>query len=120
MLFFSAANPPLYTIKYILNFVEELVDFKRKSDKADEIDNMTLIQEGCLKLRRKLAKAVANRGGNAIIAYRQFLDNEGTKSKRIVVRGYGTVAYLVHQDDDDQFSGSVQMKKLMGGKSGIK
>jgi hypothetical protein len=48
-----------------------------------------------LKLRRKLGKAVNKRGGNAIISYRQVLDNEGTKSKRIVIRGYGTAAGLV-------------------------
>jgi len=37
----------------MISFVEELVDFKRK-DK--ETENMILIQEGCLKLRRKLGK----------------------------------------------------------------
>ena len=65
--FFSTGCPPLYTIKQMYGFVEELVDFKR-SDK--EADNMIMIQEGCLKLRRKLGKAVTKRGGNAIIAYR--------------------------------------------------
>ena len=51
----------------MLGFVEELVDFK-KSEK--EADNLILIQEGCLKLRRKLGKTVAKRGGNSIISYR--------------------------------------------------
>lgn len=51
----------------MLGFVEELVDFKR-NDKDTE--NMILIQEGCLKLRRKLGKAVNKRGGNSIISYR--------------------------------------------------
>ena len=65
--FYSAASPQLCTIKQMYGFVEELVDFK-KSDK--ETENMTLIQEGCLKLRRKLGKIVTKRGGNAVIAYR--------------------------------------------------
>lgn len=51
----------------MLGFVEELVDFKKK-DK--ESDNMILIQEGCLKLRRKLSKHATKKGGNAIICYR--------------------------------------------------
>ena len=84
----------------MLGFVEELVDFKR-TDKDTE--NMILIQEGCLKLRRKLGKAVNKRGGNAIISYRQVLDNEGAKSKRIVIRGYGTAAFLVSRQEDDEF-----------------
>lgn len=65
--FFSAASPPLWIVKQMLGFVEELVDFKRK-DK--ESDNMILIQEGCLKLRRKLSKHATKKGGNAIICYR--------------------------------------------------
>jgi hypothetical protein len=44
-----------------------LVDFK-KNEKDEE--NMILIQEGCLKLRRKLGKAVLKRGGNSVISYR--------------------------------------------------
>ena len=40
MQFFSAASPPLWQVKQILGFVEELVDFKRK-DK--ETENMILI-----------------------------------------------------------------------------
>ena len=75
----------------MLGFVEELVSFKR-SDK--EAENMKLIRESCLKLRRKLTKTTAKKGGNAIIAYRQIIDNEGAKSKRIVVRGYGTAANI--------------------------
>ena len=75
----------------MLGFVEELVSFKR-SDK--EAENMKLIRESCLKLRRKLTKSTAKKGGNAIIAYRQIIDNEGAKSKRIVVRGYGTAASI--------------------------
>ena len=45
-------------------------------------------------MRRKLGKQATKKGGNAIISYRQVLDNEGAKSKRIVIRGYGTAAYL--------------------------
>lgn len=51
----------------MFGFVEELVDFK-KSDRDDE--NMIKIQEGCLKLRRKLGKIVLKKGGNAVISYR--------------------------------------------------
>ena len=92
--FFSSTNPPLCIVRQMLGFVEELVDFK-KSDK--EADNMILIQEGCLKLRRKLGKIVIKKGGNAIISYRQVLDNEGVKSKRIVLRGYGTAVDIKQQ-----------------------
>lgn len=41
------------------------------------------------------------RGGNAIISYRQMLDNEGDKSKRIVIRGYGTAALMQLLDSED-------------------
>jgi uncharacterized protein YbjQ (UPF0145 family) len=74
-----------------MGFVEELVSFKR-SDK--EAENMRMIQESCLKLRRKIVKTAAKKGGNSIIAYRQILDNEGNKTKRIVIRGYGTAVIL--------------------------
>ena len=98
----------------MLGFVEELVDFKR-SEKGEEAENMVLIEEGCLKLRRRIGKAVDKRGGNAVIGYRQVVDNEGNQSKRIVVRGYGTAAYLVYQGDDIEsylgFSASHQFKK---------
>jgi hypothetical protein len=60
----------------MLGFVEELVDFKR-SKKGDEADNMVMIEEGCLKLRRRISKAVDKKGGNAVIGYRQVVDNEG-------------------------------------------
>ena len=96
--FFSCASPPMCIVKSMLGFVEELVDFK-KSDK--EAENMILIQEGCLKLRRKLGKLVIKRGGNAIISYRQVLDNEGEKSKRIVIRGYGTAASIMPLDSEE-------------------
>lgn len=100
--FFSTANPPLWTVKHMHGFVEELVDFKRK-DK--ETDNMILIQEGSLKLRRRLGRHATKKGGNAIICYRQVLDNEGAKSRRIVIRGYGTAAYLIPRGEDDDHIG---------------
>lgn len=65
--FFSAVSPPVENTKHMFGFVEELVDFK-KSDRDDE--NMIKIQEGCLKLRRKLGKIVLKKGGNAVISYR--------------------------------------------------
>jgi hypothetical protein len=46
---------------------------------------------------------VNKRGGNAIISYRQVLDNEGAKSKRIVIRGYGTASSLISRSDDEEF-----------------
>jgi hypothetical protein len=78
--------------------VEELVDFKKRDKEAD---NMIAIQERCLKLRKKLGKTVRKRGGNCIISYRQVLDNEGSKSKRIVIRGYGTAAFITPKNDID-------------------
>lgn len=123
--FFSTADPPLFAVKHLICFVEELVDFKRKSDRSsDEADNMTLIQEACLKLRRKLSQAVTKRGGNSLIGYRQVLDNEGAKSKRIVVRGYGTAAFLEPIDEEELGGNSSQqikkapLKGIAGSKHG--
>lgn len=65
--FFSTSNPPLNIVRQTYGFVEELVDFKR-SDK--DAENIISIQEGFLKLRRKLAKTVTKRGGNTVISYR--------------------------------------------------
>ncbi len=96
----------------MLGFVEELVDFKRTEK---DTENMILIQEGCLKLRRKLGKTVNKRGGNAIISYRQVLDNEGAKSKRIVIRGYGTAALLVSRQEDDEFENPSSSGMIVGG-----
>jgi hypothetical protein len=57
----------LHTVRQVLGFVEELVSFKR-SDK--EAENIKLIRESCLKLRRKLTKSAAKKGANAILSYR--------------------------------------------------
>ena len=65
--FFSSSSPPLCVIMQMYGFVEELVVMKRSEREAE---NVVLIQEACLKLRRKLGKIVIKRGGNAIISYR--------------------------------------------------
>jgi len=96
--FFSTISPPIYNVRLVLGFVEELVDFKR-SEKEEE--NMVMIHKGCLRLRKKLGKSVLKRGGNAIIAYRQVLDDEGNKSKKFVVRGFGTAVFILIKGDDD-------------------
>lgn len=72
--FFTASAPQIYSIKVMLGFVEELVVFKRIEKEAE---NLLLIHKKYLKLRRKLANTVRKRGGNAIVSYRQVLDNEG-------------------------------------------
>jgi uncharacterized protein YbjQ (UPF0145 family) len=37
---------------------------------------------------------VSKLGANAIIGYKQVIDDEGYKSQRIVIRGYGTAVIL--------------------------
>jgi uncharacterized protein YbjQ (UPF0145 family) len=55
---------------------------------------MDLIQKYFLELRKRMEKMVKRKGGNAIIAYRQVIDNEGSKSRRFAIRGYGTAVLL--------------------------
>jgi len=79
----------------VVGFVEELVDFKRKDNRDPaNFEDQNMIREYMLKLRRKLSKNVLKKGGNAIITYKQTVDHEGDKSKRIVLRGYGTAVFL--------------------------
>lgn len=56
-----------------------------------------MIESRCLRLRRKLSKKVSRIGGNAIIGYKQIIDDEGQKSQRIIIRGYGTAILLDHE-----------------------
>ena len=56
-------------MKQILKFVEELVEFKRRSDDK-VLETLNLIESRFLRLRRKLARKVSRMGGNAIIGYR--------------------------------------------------
>jgi hypothetical protein len=60
-----------------------------------------LIETKCLKLRRKLARKVSRMNGNAVIGYQQQIDDEGQKSERIVIRGYGTAIIMDHNANND-------------------
>jgi hypothetical protein len=60
--------PPPHRVKYVLKFVEELLEFKRRSDEK-VLETLNLIESRCLRLRRKLARKVLRMGGNAIIGY---------------------------------------------------
>ena len=40
-------------------------------------------------------------GGNAVIGYQQQIDDEGQKSERIVIRGYGTAIIMDHNANND-------------------
>lgn len=55
---------------------------------------MNLAESRCLKLRRKLAKKVTRMKCNAVIGYRQFIEDEGSESKYFVIRGFGTAIEL--------------------------
>ena len=52
-----------------------------------------------LRLRRRLGEIVKKKNGNAIITYRQSIENTGDYSRRVVLRGYGTAA-LVELDQE--------------------
>jgi len=80
--------------------VEELLEFKRRPDDK-VLETMSLLESRCLRLQRKLARKVSRMGGNAVIGYNQVVDDEGLKSQRIVIRGYGT-AILLDRDSDIQ------------------
>jgi hypothetical protein len=62
-----------------LKFVQELIEFKRRTDDK-VLESMNLIESRTLRLRRKLARKISRIGGNAVIGYRQFIDDEGPKS----------------------------------------
>lgn len=85
--------PQQHQVKQVLKFVEELVEFKRRSD-YQVLETLNLIESRCLKLRRKLAKKVSKLGGNAIVGYQQVIDDEGQRSQRVIIRGYGTAIVL--------------------------
>jgi uncharacterized protein YbjQ (UPF0145 family) len=69
------------------------VEFKRRSDDKT-LETLNLIESRFLRLRRKLARKVSRMGGNAVIGYRQMICDEGGKSNRVIVRGYGTAILL--------------------------
>ena len=73
------------------------MDLKRPS-KDEEF--VPAIQEAILKLRKKIAKMVLKKGGNAVVSYRQNIDDEGLKSRRFVIRAYGTAVLVDHSKDD--------------------
>lgn len=94
--FFCQTLPPTQQIKHVSKFVEELIEFKRESsEKEDQVlEAMNLAESRCLKLRRKLAKKVTRMKCNAVIGYRQFIEDEGSESKHFVIRGFGTAIML--------------------------
>lgn len=87
----------------------------KRSEK--ETENIVLVHEGCLRLRWKFAKMVIKRGGNAIISYCQSIDYENDKTKRIVIRGYGTAVYLVKHDDGSNILKKPTLPKAISGGS---
>lgn len=94
--FFCQILPPNSQIKHVSKFVEELIEFKREfSEKEDQVlEAMNLAESRCLKLRRKLAKKVTRMKCNAVIGYRQFIEDEGSESKSFIMRGFGTAIVL--------------------------
>jgi uncharacterized protein YbjQ (UPF0145 family) len=68
-----------------------LITFKEPDKNHDMLMKLT---ESFLKIRRKLGKKVMKMGGNAVICYRQEIDYEGERTKKVTVRGYGTATFL--------------------------
>jgi hypothetical protein len=50
--------------------------------------------------------------GNAVIGYNQIVDDEGLKSNRIVIRGFGTAVVLDKENEHKNFSHS-ELGKLL-------
>lgn len=98
--YFCNIMPPPHQVKQVLKFVEELLEFKRRDD-TKVVETLNLIESRCLRLQRKLAKKVSRMGGNAVIGYKQVIDDEGSKSQRIVIRGYGMAVVLVKSSEHD-------------------
>lgn len=98
--YFCNIMPPPHQVKQVLKFVEELLEFKRRDD-TKVLETLNLIESRCLRLQRKLAKKVSRMGGNAVIGYKQVIDDEGSKSQRIVIRGYGTAIVLAKSSEND-------------------
>ena len=64
------------------------------------LETMSSIESRVLRLQRKLARTVSRlegengAKGNAIIGYKQVIDDEGLKNQKIVIRGYGTAVII--------------------------
>jgi hypothetical protein len=67
--YYCKTLPPNHHVKQVLKFVDELVEFKRRSDEK-VLETLNLIESRFLRLRRKLARKVSRMGGNAVIGYR--------------------------------------------------
>jgi hypothetical protein len=87
----------------VIGFIEELVEVKRTMIDKD-FETYVSVQEAVLKLRKKIAKSVLKRGGNAVFTYRQSVDHEGggetqdkIRVRILVVRAYGTAVLLQHR-----------------------
>lgn len=95
--FFSSMSPPdpnIYKCN-MLGFAEELVSVNL-TDKSVEL--IKILSETCLQIRRNIAKRVLSQGGNSIIAYNQDIEFEYKNSKKLSVRGYGTIAKLTDKE----------------------
>jgi len=53
----------------VVGFIEELVEVKRTMIDKD-FETYVSVQEAVLKLRKKIARSVLKRGGNAVYTYR--------------------------------------------------
>ena len=55
--------------------------------------------EVSLRLRKKMGRKVEAMGGNAIIGYKQQIEDEGEKTHKLLIRGYGTAVYISYYTD---------------------
>ncbi|CAI2367364.1 unnamed protein product [Moneuplotes crassus] len=118
--FFSSQSAPdteIYTCKMI-EFVEELAtisDRKRGAisqkyqsskyvTKSNEDNLRKTIIEACQEVRKNIAKRVISSGGNAVIGYNQDVKYDFKNTKKLSIRGYGTIAFLTKRGDSDDES----------------
>ena len=77
-----------------MGFVEELVDIKIEKTGTSDMDIQIALQKAVLDLRKRLNEIVKKKNGNAIITYRQKVEDMSDYARRIVLRGYGTAALI--------------------------
>ncbi len=98
---FSASSLEGHCIHEILGFVEELIvendpeyhwmDSFRASETSNE-SRQKLFYQLTSKVRRNVGRKCIEKGGNAVLAYRQIFDLEGTSG--ITTRAYGTACRI--------------------------
>jgi len=94
--FFSTILPPLLEINKVYGLVEDLQVIRRVEN--EDINRVNLYKAS-LKIRRKIGKTTLKMGGNAVISYRQSIDFESSKSKKVSIRGYGTCVFVKYNDN---------------------